>query len=945
MMLAGTVLTQMTLYQPASLTASGGEVLGESTFDHKIIPWQPIATSPARQHFSIDEGALHIVIEKAKGGTGERWDLQTVYKNLSFKAQHRYKVSFQVKASRDGVELCSAIYRSGDIYEEVFVLDGATGDMHMGPYMGGNWHLAPAIVNREYQTFEGIFTPTEDLSQAVWALEYAPGTEYYGNAVDGDELWFDNMSIECLDCDECNADPNAAYGMTNRARSGLAENYISVNQLGYFPDGVKNAVLSDNSGDLLFGAEKLTLTGSYDYEIVSTADDEVVYTGKTGKAQYDKDSDDHVCKIDFTEFTQPGEYYIRIKGKEWRSFPFSISAGIYSGEEQNLLTDALNYFYQNRSGMDLSQKFITSGEPNELIHAANRNESIGVVWDQWCFDQLTDAAHTLADRESRINAGGGWCSGTNYDKNMTEGGIAVWTLQNMYERAVQSAAGIEKFADGSGTVSVPESGNKYPDILDECRYELDFMAKMKVQPDEKTWGELAGLYYHKLQGVGFEALEKDYEHEFHSAYLVQPPTFAATLNYAACAAQGARLWAPYDKAYAESLMQSAKEAYAAFLQYYYQADVKTARNDRGAECYQEELNTASQYAPRGDVLYGDIEVTDDAYWAACELFISANALHDTEAAAAYLKELSEYDKAFQVQAKITGGDNRSPEGTQALFNWGCTASAGTLSLALHTELLTAAQKDTLEKSILGAADLYLETEAKQGYGTPYQYDESYSEPIGMSGLIPYSGYEFDSNSHALSDLIALAYAYDLTGESKYLGGVTTGMDYLLGNNPLSFSFITGYGSYCAENPKHRYWLNEAEPSLPKAPDGVIVSGPNAIWLDDYMYAIGFAPKLDSTASQRYYADSTETASANSCSLSANASLAWVASFLQDSHTDEVQTGDVTGDGTVDKNDVQALVNYLLCDGELAVPRAADLNRDAKLNAADLSLLKQMLLRK
>ena len=881
-----------------------------------------------------------------RGASGERWDLQTVYNNLHFKAEHRYKVSFQVKAARAGMELNSAIFRSAELNEEVFVLDGGTNDMHMGPYMGGNWFTGPVVLTTEYQTFEGIFTPTEDLDGAVWALQYARGTQYSGNAEEGDELWFDNMSIECLDCEDCNADLNASYGMTDRARSGLPDNYISVNQLGYFTDGVKNAVLSDNGGDFWYGAEKLTLTGEYTYEIVSTATDKAAYTGKTGKVQYDKDSDDNVCKIDFSAFDEPGEYYIRIKDKKWRSFPFVISDSIYSGEEHNLLTDALNYFYQNRSGMDLDPKFITSGAAKELAHAASRNESIGVVWDKWCYELPTNAAASLADRKSRISVGGGWCSGTDFDKNMVEGGMAVWTLQNMYERAVQSAAGIEKFADGSGTALVPEAENKYPDILDECRYELDFMAKMKVQPGEETWGDLAGLYYHQLQGVGFEAMEKDYEHEFHSAYLVQPPTFAATLSYSACAAQGARLWAPYDEAYAESLMQSAKDAFAAFKQYYYQADLKTTRHTYyGYECCMEEVNETSQYAPRGDGLYGDTEVTDDAYWAACELFISANALHDTEAAAAYLKELSDYENAFQVQAKIQGGENRIYEGSQALFNWGCTASAGTLSLALHSALLTDAQQTALKESVLAAADVYLETEAKQGYGTPYQYASSYVDPIGWSGLVPYVGYEYDSNSMTLSDLIALAYAYDLTGESKYLGGVTTGMDYLLGNNPMAFSFITGYGSYSAENPSHRYWLNETEPKLPKAPDGVIASGPNAIWLDNYMCALGLEPQLDSTASQRFYADSAEAQSANSSSLTSNASLAWVASFLQDLHEEEVLAGDVTGDGAVDKDDVQALLQYLLGKGEIAVPRAADLNRDAKLNAADLSMLKAMLLQK
>ena len=145
---------------------------------------------------------------------------------------------------------------------------------------------------------------------------------------------------------------------------------------------------------------------------------------------------------------------------------------------------------------------------------------------------------------------------------MTEGGISLWTLQNMYERATYSQDGIKKFADGSGTVVVPESGNKYPDILDECRYELDFMSRMKVQPDEKTWGKYSGMYYHSITDHRWRSLTNRPDYiGYEDIRIIRPPTFAATLNYAACAAQGARLWKAYDAEYANELIKSAKEAY------------------------------------------------------------------------------------------------------------------------------------------------------------------------------------------------------------------------------------------------------------------------------------------------------------------------------------------------------------------------------------------------
>jgi endoglucanase len=84
---------------------------------------------------------------------------------------------------------------------------------------------------------------------------------------------------------------------------------------------------------------------------------------------------------------------------------------------------------------------------------------------------------------------------------------------------------------------------------------------------------------------------------------------------------------------------------------------------------------------KGGGPYGDNEVKDDFYWAACELFVSAKEMGDSSADT-YLSELSDYKDAFKVTTRITGGENASGEGSFTTFNWGNTASAG--SLAWHS---------------------------------------------------------------------------------------------------------------------------------------------------------------------------------------------------------------------------------------------------------------------
>ena len=919
------------------------EILGETTFDNKIFPWHTAEASPAKQYFELSEGAVRILIQVPEGADKEKWDLQFRHRNLGFQKGHEYKVSFKAKSNRDGFELCSKIGNiKGD--EEYFELDGETNSMHMGPHMGGQWYMSAVKLSTEWQTYEGIFKPTRDLDAVEWVFQYAKGTKYQGNAQAGDELWFDDMSIYDM-TEDISYPSKQKFGYTARGYSGLENNYISVNQLGYYQGLEKIATLGDNKGDITKNAPTIELEEDqgYEYEIVRTSDDTVAYSGRSGRVEKDIDSGDNICRIDFTEFDQTGEYYIRIKDKKWRSFPFRIGNDIYSDKENDLLTNALNYFYQNRGGTNIESKYITSGDQNKLARNYNRDESIGFVQTKWSTSIPQNISIAEQNSSSKIDTSGGWFSGTDFDKSMTESSIALWTLQNLYERSALINKNSNKFADGSGTVVIPETGNKIPDILDECRYELDYMSKLKVKPDEETWGKYAGMYYHGIQGVDFEALPKDYEHEYHACYIVQPPTFAATLNYAACAAQGARLWEAYDKEYAAELLKNAKEAYQAYRLNYYEA------------APDEESNTASLYEPSPVKLTdpsGTTYIQDDEYWAACELYITAKEMDDPDAEN-YLKDLSEYPDAFKVKNRNGFVTDVPGEPSLTLFRRDDTASAGSLSMLLNKYLLSDEQYQKLSDSVIETAIDYINAEDNQGYGIPYKYDGP--GLVAYSGDlydIVYSGFEPESNQRAVNNMLAMAYAYDLTGDSKYLNGVAKGMDYIFGNNPLAFSYVTGYGSYHAKNPSHRYWINETDSSLPSAPDGVLVSGPNAMPLDKYMKWLGFSDDRPSNASsERYYADSVEEWSTNETSLGSNASLAWLVSFMQDEASDIVvkqsATGDVNSDGAFTMADMVLLRKWLLAvpGTKLANWKAADFTNDGKLDIFDLCLMKDEIIKK
>ena len=82
-----------------ALTASAaGQVLGETDFTYKALPWHTCESSPAKQNFWIEDGTFHIKVLNGDGAEGAKWDLQFRHRNLNFKKGHKYTISCKVKA-------------------------------------------------------------------------------------------------------------------------------------------------------------------------------------------------------------------------------------------------------------------------------------------------------------------------------------------------------------------------------------------------------------------------------------------------------------------------------------------------------------------------------------------------------------------------------------------------------------------------------------------------------------------------------------------------------------------------------------------------------------------------------------------------------------------------------------------------------------------------------
>ncbi|GHF00300.1 glycoside hydrolase family 9 protein [Streptomyces fumanus] len=560
---------------------------------------------------------------------------------------------------------------------------------------------------------------------------------------------------------------------------------VRVNQVAYLPSGPKNATLVTDA------------TTALPWQL-KNAGGTVVARGTSVPRGVDASSGQNVHSIDFGRYKQRGEGYTLVADGE-TSRPFDIGTAAYD----KLRADAAKYYYTQRSGIAIRED-LRPGYARPAGH-------LGVAPNQGD----TDVPCQPGVCDYRLNAAGGWYDAGDHGKYVVNGGISVWELLSTYERALHARTGTPA-AFRDGTLAIPESGNKVPDLLDEVRWELEFLLKMQVPAGQP----LAGMAHHKLHDenwTGLPLLPSDdpQKRELH------PPTTAATLNLAAAAAQAARLYKPYDRAFAARALAAARTAWAAALAH---PDVYADEND-GV----------------GGGAYPDRDLEDEFYWAAAELYLTTG------------------EKGFRDQvlaSPVHTADIFGPTG----FDWGRTAAAARLDLATVPSRLPG--RDQVRRSVVRGADRYLATLKDHPYGMPYAPANNV--------------YDWGSSHQVLNNAVVLATAYDITGGAKYRDGAVQSMDYVLGRNALNISYVTGYGEVNAHNQHSRWYAHQLEPSLPNPPAGTLSGGPNSSIQDPVAQA-----KLQGCVGQFCYIDDIQSWSTNETAINWNAALARMAAFVAD----------------------------------------------------------------
>lgn len=229
--------------------------------------------------------------------------------------------------------------------------------------------------------------------------------------------------------------------------------FIHIDQFGYFPNAEKVAVLSDpiegfNGQDSYTPPVQLEVRDAQTGAVVFTAAPQQVNGG-----QVDFTSGDRGWWFNFSSLNSVGDYYVYDATNDERSATFSISDNPYL----EVLQAAGRMFFYNRCNY-------AKEAPYAAANWTDGTNFLGPLQDANCrFIYEPDNANLEKDLS------GGWFDAGDYNKYVTFTESTIHNMLNAYEENPQA------FGDNW---NLPESGNGLPDLLDEVKWELDWLLKM-----------------------------------------------------------------------------------------------------------------------------------------------------------------------------------------------------------------------------------------------------------------------------------------------------------------------------------------------------------------------------------------------------------------------------------------------------------------------------------
>jgi hypothetical protein len=551
---------------------------------------------------------------------------------------------------------------------------------------------------------------------------------------------------------------------------------ITIDQFGWQVRSAKVAVLADpvrgqNAGTPFRPGPR--------FEVRSEPDGAVAYRGAIrpwNGGNVSELAGDRVWHADFSALRKPGAYYLYDPARKVRSYAFRIADDVY----RPVLVDSVRTFYYQRSGTPVTAR-----------HGGNWHHSgahLGPGQDRAA--RYIQGGKALGQpRDLR----GGWFDAGDLNKYVPYLEATLFDLLWAYELNPQV------FGDDT---NIPESGNGVPDLLDEVKWELDWLQKMQ-DTDGGVFNRVGGRSYDN----GPPPPSSDTQPRFYTA-----KTTWATAVAAASFAHAARIYDRFDRAFpgfAARLRDAARLAWT-YLEAH--PEMSPADGSDGERTLAATAAGSNQSADRRARVYAAAELFKTCgeapfrqyvdRWAPDIAATAENGLHPFQGA----KHLD----PLNHQAL-----------TQALFVYAATKGASPAVVRPFQEALSHIAEE-IRGATGGADDPYL----------AYHYADHYcwgsNQCKGRWGRVL---------------LMAMALGQNRAHHAAYREIIAGYLHFIHGRNPLSLCFLTSMthagADRCATEIFHQ-WFRDGSPlydgsqSRFGAPPGYLAGGPNKFFSVDWI---------------------------------------------------------------------------------------------------------------
>ncbi|MBU1668421.1 glycoside hydrolase family 9 protein [bacterium] len=392
--------------------------------------------------------------------------------------------------------------------------------------------------------------PVNGMITQLWSGEYTQDKDTLETTVIGEDwnhvlnAYTDVEFSYCadkvtIDTSDGTSDNNKTDETNNSISSSFTIKPIKIDQFGYLPKAPKVAVISNPIHGFNAGESFLPTTT---YEVRKVSDNSVVFSGdiKSWKDnQTDELSGDQVWHFDFSALETEGEYYIYDTVHNEKSYRFKISSDVYD----DVLKQSIRMLFYQRSNFAKNAPY---ADINWIDDKAFIQDKVAT--------SILDRTNSATQKD----VSGGWFDAGDYNKYINYTDEVVHDLLFAYTQ--NPSSWLDNY-------NIPESGNGIADILDELRYELEWILKMQVNSQDADGSNPAfklsdkGGFLHKVSALDFGHGNDSPPSSNLDARYYAPVTTSATISAVGMLAHAATVYQSIDAEFSLKLKNAAIEGW------------------------------------------------------------------------------------------------------------------------------------------------------------------------------------------------------------------------------------------------------------------------------------------------------------------------------------------------------------------------------------------------